>query len=789
MISYEFVDDDVYGRVGTMRLESRWLSHCVAFAKQQNVPDSFLHILDAFGPGSHPNAIDAKTEDVATFAPLLFSAEHFLALESGLPLLAEELSQGISTLLLTEVDENQAVMFSRRFRSVFELLSRGDTLASEVRLLRVGLVCRVAEVLCGPRPQALRVRALCDFYYSQGALVFHQERASVLDLPSLEGKLQDIVWRHVSPGYEQAHMVGPTQNGPVSVNLLRARNPRWEARDSRTEPRSSFPQWVVEQEAVAGVSGGFFLYSEMDIAPPSLRTDPVGLLVHHGIVQNPPVFARSSLLLDEKGNTELRQVGMKDVSIAWDTNEVIVEAINDWEAIGDKVVLFHRAWMTRLPAHNVPSFSAVGCQVVESGHGIVEIPLAGYIVLLPPSSNELPFPGSSVCYHLPRASNGAQIQEAMAGGPMLLDEDPHSPPSVDPISTPNLVGEDFAGTAPPVTFSQDETFDQNLLPRMVVGVTRSGFLIFAAIDGRNFHIAPGMTLRGAAEMMRSLGCYRVINLDGGSSKRMVIQGESVDLSTTEVVHSDKSSEFKTHIRHVNSALEVSMILEAVAHSLKGPNHRYNEDRYRILNHNVPLVEDSEKGHLFGVMDGVGGAPMGMKAAQCVADSLLQFYREDAYSATYESLLQLLHQTNQLIHGWGMMPDRERPLGAAAATIMWFSPDYELYVLHAGDTRGYHCTGAGLRCVTRDHQEGKVLQRYLGLGESLRFDLHKAVPEESDRFVLVSDGVTKVLTTAEMGSILDEFETPKRVAVELVERARRKGSKDDATALVIELEEW
>lgn len=232
-----------------------------------------------------------------------------------------------------------------------------------------------------------------------------------------------------------------------------------------------------------------------------------------------------------------------------------------------------------------------------------------------------------------------------------------------------------------------------------------------------------------------------------------------------------------------------MIVEAVAHSLKGPNHPYNEDRYRILNQNVPLVEESDKGQLFAVMDGVGGAPLGMKAAQCLADSLVKFYRDDSISASYKSLLRLLHQTNLDIHQWGTMPDRERPLGAAAATVMWFSPDYELYVFHAGDTRGYQYAGEGLRCITKDHQVGKVLQRYLGLGESLQFDIHKLVPEECDRFVLVSDGVTKALSSDEMETIMEEFETPQRVAKEMVERARRKGSKDDATALVLELEEW
>jgi exopolysaccharide biosynthesis protein len=106
-------------------------------------------------------------------------------------------------------------------------------------------------------------------------------------------------------------------------------------------------------------------------------------------------------------------------------------------------------------------------------------------------------------------------------------------------------------TAPPVTFSQDETFDQNLLPRMACGVDDAGHMFFAAIDGRNFHHAPGMTLEQTARWMQALGCVRALNLDGGSSKRMVIDGRVVDSPSTEVVSGKRD---KKLIRPVHSAI-------------------------------------------------------------------------------------------------------------------------------------------------------------------------------------------------------------------------------------------
>ena len=102
----------------------------------------------------------------------------------------------------------------------------------------------------------------------------------------------------------------------------------------------------------------------------------------------------------------------------------------------------------------------------------------------------------------------------------------------------NLKNEDFYGTAPPRTFSGDETDDRNLLPRMVAGIDDAGILTLAAIEGRDFFSALGLTLEASGEMMRGLGCTQVMNLDGGSSKRMLIHGKQMDHSSTEVQGKD-----------------------------------------------------------------------------------------------------------------------------------------------------------------------------------------------------------------------------------------------------------
>ena len=73
------------------------------------------------------------------------------------------------------------------------------------------------------------------------------------------------------------------------------------------------------------------------------------------------------------------------------------------------------------------------------------------------------------------------------------------------------------------------------------------------MDGRDLERAPGLTLRATGSLLASLGCERATNLDGGSSKRMVVEGRTCDLATTEIVAEGVAS---TLVRPVHTGLLV-----------------------------------------------------------------------------------------------------------------------------------------------------------------------------------------------------------------------------------------
>ena len=72
----------------------------------------------------------------------------------------------------------------------------------------------------------------------------------------------------------------------------------------------------------------------------------------------------------------------------------------------------------------------------------------------------------------------------------------------------------------------DRFFHAN--PRTGVGLTRDGRVLLVTVDGRQPGYSVGMTLRQFAELLARLGAWRALNLDGGGSTTMVVDGAVVN---------------------------------------------------------------------------------------------------------------------------------------------------------------------------------------------------------------------------------------------------------------------
>ncbi len=232
-----------------------------------------------------------------------------------------------------------------------------------------------------------------------------------------------------------------------------------------------------------------------------------------------------------------------------------------------------------------------------------------------------------------------------------------------------------------------------------------------------------------------------------------------------------------------------MITAAGLATIPGLDHPFNEDRYRLLGGDVPAVRTAGRGHLYAVMDGVGSARKGMKSAQLLADALTRFYTDPAIAASVEGLRRIVAAANLEACGWGVDPATGSQLAGAAFTVAWFDPAGVVHLLHCGDTAAFRFDGRHIARLTGEHVRRGVLEHFLGQGPGFHMDVLSVPLEAGDILCLVSDGVTKALSSEDLATLLECNAPMATVAREICTTARARGATDDITCVAIELEEW
>lgn len=95
---------------------------------------------------------------------------------------------------------------------------------------------------------------------------------------------------------------------------------------------------------------------------------------------------------------------------------------------------------------------------------------------------------------------------AVGGGPVLVQN--------GQVNITNNEEMKFGGKA---------QFDRH--PRTLMGYTSDNKIIIMVIEGRNPGMAEGVTLPEAAQLLKDIGCIEALNLDGGGSSCMLVNGK------------------------------------------------------------------------------------------------------------------------------------------------------------------------------------------------------------------------------------------------------------------------
>jgi serine/threonine protein phosphatase PrpC len=208
---------------------------------------------------------------------------------------------------------------------------------------------------------------------------------------------------------------------------------------------------------------------------------------------------------------------------------------------------------------------------------------------------------------------------------------------------------------------------------------------------------------------------------------------------------------------------------------------------------TPLAEQlASKGALLALADGVGGNAGGREASEMTVRGVLSDYY--ATPDTWETAAAL-DKVLSALNRWVLsQAARQREMAGMATTLSLLVLRGKRYVLaHVGDSRIYRLRGGELQQLTTDHVWDRpdmrhVLKRAIGLDNQLQVDYAEGELQAGDVFALMSDGVWEKLGALGIHEILGLYHSPQMAADDLVRHALAQGSQDNATALVVRIEQ-
>ena len=204
---------------------------------------------------------------------------------------------------------------------------------------------------------------------------------------------------------------------------------------------------------------------------------------------------------------------------------------------------------------------------------------------------------------------------------------------------------------------------------------------------------------------------------------------------------------------------------------------------------LPGRGSEDWGAIAAVADGVSRGGDGAAAAQTSVLALLHdYYATPATWDTTVALDRVISAHNTWLHGQNQR--RHPALGLCTLTALVLR-GHTYTVAHVGDTRAYLVRDGHWQCLTHDHVVAHVdfahqLVRAVGLEERLAVDYVQGDLQHGDCFVLLSDGVHGSLRDPALAATTT-LEDAQHAAQALVQAARKAGSSDNLTAVVVRVQ--
>lgn len=307
----------------------------------------------------------------------------------------------------------------------------------------------------------------------------------------------------LADGVKHIRMVKYINSRPVKINIVEVNtkiNPNIEIApqlaSTNLKHRATIRTIASRNNSIAAVNGTYFKPQ---------NGVPLGTLMIDKKVYTGPIHNRVAMGIG-KNEFKMAQVQFNSTLKAG-RQSLKIDNINQPRMLSTYTLLYTRDWglTSPTPPKYGVNIAIQNNKITAISYGSTAIPENGYVISGPKAKLEPFFMAKKIELHIKMVPQWENIDHIISGGPYLIKD-----------------GEVFIDVT-----AQKLGAITGKNPRTAIGYTAHNEFIMVTVDGRE-HASVGMTLGELARMMKGFGCINAMNLDGGGSTVMYVQGKVVN---------------------------------------------------------------------------------------------------------------------------------------------------------------------------------------------------------------------------------------------------------------------
>lgn len=231
---------------------------------------------------------------------------------------------------------------------------------------------------------------------------------------------------------------------------------------------------------------------------------PLGTLVINNKIITGPIYERVSMGIGDNGFKTSRAAF--DGYISHNNKYLKIDNINQPRMIYTQVLMYTPIWGENSPATKIASkhIAVSKGEIIQISSNPISIPKDGYVISALAETVEGFKVGDKISAEYKIKPEWKDMKHIISGGPYLVKSgDIYIDTAIEKLN--GITGRN---------------------PRTAIGYTKNNTMILVTVDGRK-EKSSGVTLNELAKIMKDLGCYEAINLDGGSSTVMYVDGKVI----------------------------------------------------------------------------------------------------------------------------------------------------------------------------------------------------------------------------------------------------------------------